>query len=101
MKGFEKSANRFVTDTILSWLGLVKIRLIGISKSLIKMQADLVKVVMNETFDYIHKINVDGNETGRITDTKDHFDRFMLCANGRNGTDGFPIVGRLPNYVYR
>ena len=34
------------------------------------MQADLVKDVMNETFDYIHQINVNGNETGRITDTK-------------------------------
>ena len=56
---------------------------------------------MNETFDYIHQINANGNETGRITDTKDHFDRFMLCANGRNGTDGFPVMGRLPNYIYR
>ena len=55
----------------MNWLRFGEIETAGFcTKPGLKMQADLVKDVMNETFDYIHQINVNGNETGRITDTK-------------------------------
>ena len=56
---------------MVNWLRFGEIETAGFcTKPGLKMQADLVKDVMNETFDYIHQINVNGNETGRITDTK-------------------------------